>query len=136
MSVYSLSVICLLFDGPLGEHFYWRGMETSSWRVSSLNCPTKNWDFFLKLYWSPKLPQPHQHTSWDSHSRWSFIEWCSGDRWQITGDRWQLIFCFIYLVILDFWYWCYYPHTTRDSVSPLCRILFIFQMPYWILTFP
>ena len=20
-------------------------------------------------------------------------------------------------------YWCYYPHTTRDSVSPVCRVL-------------
>ena len=24
-----------------------------------------------------------------------------------------------------FWYQCYYPHQSRDSVSPICRIFFI-----------
>ena len=28
----------------------------------------------------------------------------------------KLIFLFL------FWYWCYYPHTLKDSVSPLCGI--------------
>ena len=26
-----------------------------------------------------------------------------------------------------FWYWCYYPHKSRDSVSPVCRIFLIFS---------
>ena len=27
-----------------------------------------------------------------------------------------------------FWYWCYYPHWSRDSLSPVCRILFKITM--------
>ena len=40
------------------------------------------------------------------------------DRWQVTHDTWHktpVRFC-------PFWYWCYYLHPSRDSLSPLCNI--------------
>ena len=43
--------------------------------------------------------------------------------WQVTGDRWDIVcspslpICFGF-----FWYLCFYPHTLRDSVSPVCGI--------------
>ena len=38
--------VCLyicMYVCPLGVTFYWSGMETSSQKGSSLNCPNKNW---------------------------------------------------------------------------------------------
>ena len=47
------------------------------------------------------------------------------DRWHVTHD----FFVYLSVYLCLFWYQCYYPHTSRDSVSPICRIfnvLFIF----------
>ena len=55
------------------------------------------------------------------------------DRWQVTGDSCprhvplSVFFCL-------FWYQCYYPYTSRDSVSPVCGIfliLFLFIFFGW-----
>ena len=43
-----------------------------------------------------------------------------GITWGTTHDMWQKG--------LIFWYQCYYLHTSRDSVSTVCRIFF-FQFP-------
>ena len=31
------------------------------------------------------------------------------------------------------WYWCYYPHQSRDALPPVCGI-FLLYMPYWTKT--
>ena len=61
--------------------------------------------------------------------------WCFSDRWQVTQDMWHvtpenfLFFCL-------FWYWCYYRHTSRDAVSPVCGICFkSHSPPGWILPY-
>ena len=38
-------------------------------------------------------------------------------RWQVTGDSWRITFFFIKKM-----YRCFYLHTVKDLVSPLCRI--------------
>ena len=82
---------------------------------------------FVSLYRSSNLPQPHHKTSWDFHSSWSCVEWSSSDRWQVTGDMWHMIF-----FSRIFWYRCYYPHTSRHSVSPVCGILKqVYQYLLW-----
>ena len=73
-------------------------------------------------------------------------------RWHVTGDTWHVIcglwhltydtrhmtffsfflsfllqklfvsFCKIFVNFCPFWYLCYYLHTSRNSVSPVCRI--------------
>ena len=101
------------------------------------------------LYQLPNLPQPHHLTSWDFHSVWSCIEWWSGDRWMVTGDRWHVtrdarrmahdthhMTCDIWYLFFSFfswivWYWCYYPLTSKDSVSPVCSIFLSFLL--WVL---
>ena len=30
------------------------------------------------------------------------------------------------------WYWCYYPHRSRDALSPVCRIFFLVSAVYCI----
>ena len=50
------------------------------------------------------------------------------DRWQVTRDTRQATFSSFLLLFLPFclfWYRCYYPHRSRDSVSPICGIFFI-----------
>ena len=49
------------------------------------------------------------------------------NRWQAIHDMWHLIkknidnfYCFFVF------FWCYYPHTLRDSVSPVCCIFLLF----------
>ena len=41
--------------------------------------------------------------------------------WQMTGDRCMHILLGLHFGIF-FWYWCYYPHTSRDCVFLVCRI--------------
>ena len=56
-----------------------------------------------------------------SCDRWHKI----GGRWQVTGDTWHVkcdTWHVYFLIFLFSWYWCYYPHRSRDSVSPVCRI--------------
>ena len=56
----------------------------------------------------------------------------SSDMWHMTHDMWHLIldpwqfFLSFFLLLSLFWYNCYYPNTSRDSVSTKCRIFFIF----------
>ena len=61
------------------------------WRINVLDIPIL---FKCKkkiiTYPSPNLPKPHHQTSWDFYSSWSCIEWWSGGRWKVTGDRWQV----------------------------------------------
>ena len=40
----------------------------------------------------------------------------TGDRWQMTGDRRRMTGDTYFCCCWSFWYWCYYPHTLRDSV--------------------
>ena len=30
------------------------------------------------------------------------------------------------LLVGFFWYWCYYPHRSRDALSPVCGIFLLF----------
>ena len=48
---------------------------------------------------------------------WSYIECWSGDRWHVTGNRWN-VNIYQYFVC----YWFYYMLTLRDSVSHVYRI--------------
>ena len=48
------------------------------------------------------------------------------DRWHVIGDMWQLThelshYLFIYITFFwFFWHQCYLPHTSTESVSPVC----------------
>ena len=65
-------------------------------------------------------------------------EWVTCDRWQVMHNMWQVIcktwhvtydiWHLIYFILfqfnfLEFFYWRFYPHTLRDSVSPVCGII-------------
>ena len=43
------------------------------------------------------------------------------ETWHVTPDTWHMTW-FYFKTIICFWFWCYYPHTSRVSVSPVCRI--------------
>ena len=66
---------------------------------------------FLLLHQSPNLSLPKHKTCRDFYSSWSCIEWWSDDRWRMI---FLLLFYFIFL------YLCYYPHSLKYSVSPVC----------------
>ena len=38
----------------------------------------------------------------------------------------SLLFCKFCLTSRIFWYWCYYPHRSKDALSPVCGIFLIF----------
>ena len=45
------------------------------------------------------------------------------DKWHMTPNTWYFFFSFFLLnPFYNICYWCYYPHTSRDSVSPVFRI--------------
>ena len=46
------------------------------------------------------------------------------DTWHLTYDTWYFFF-FLSVRFCLFWYRCYYPHTSRVLVPPVCRIFFI-----------
>ena len=59
----------------------------------------------------------------------------TGDMWNMTGDRWHTrgnmwFFSYFFLFFLIsfgfFRYWCYYPHTLKDWVSPVWGILSLY----------
>ena len=62
------------------------------------------------------------------------------DRWQVTCDMWHVTYDMWHLTSDPlFLYWCFYPRTSRDSVSPVCGICFkcphskpIFIYYFWI----
>ena len=49
------------------------------------------------------------------HSKKKTICWgqVTSESWLMTCNQWFFQF---------FWYWCHYPHTLRDIVSPVCGI--------------
>ena len=46
----------------------------------------------------------------------------TGDPWHATGDTWHWTSVTWHFCFCPFWYWCYFPHSLRDSVSLICRI--------------
>ena len=45
--------------------------------------------------------------------------------WHVTCDTWHMAICFPpFCHFWPFLYQCYYPHTLRDSVSPVCGIFY------------
>ena len=55
------------------------------------------------------------HDTWHmTHDTWHMTH----DTWHMTNDTWHF-----YLLLHFFLYLCYYRHTSRDSVSPVCMIL-------------
>ena len=48
----------------------------------------------------------------------------TNEMWYVTCDTRHIIYIFFFLSVCfwPFWYWCYYPHTSRYSVSPVCEI--------------
>ena len=49
----------------------------------------------------------------------------TGDTQHETHDIFIIkIFFFLSFRFCLFWYRCYYPHTSRNTVSPICRIFF------------
>ena len=53
---------------------------------------------------------------------WSKLHRGSGVRSHVTGDKWLFFRAFLYR--------CYYPHTSRDSVSRICGI-FALHLPFY-----
>ena len=47
----------------------------------------------------------------------------AGDRWHVTVDIYDTSLFVLGFSHWYYWYWCYYLHTLRDSVSPGCRFL-------------
>ena len=43
-------------------------------------------------------------------------------KWSLTPATWFFLFFFFSVCFGPFKYWCNYPHTSRDSMSPVCRI--------------
>ena len=39
--------------------------------------------------------------------------------------------CMFSVYLCPFWYWCYYPHQSKDSVYPVCRIFFTQYLEYF-----
>ena len=88
---------------PLGVTFYWRGLETSSWRCSSLKCLNKNWNFCLLLFsaiFLKLLYSINQKISCSGITKpaWTFIAaeaaqrigQVTKDAWQMTGNMWHM----------------------------------------------
>ena len=46
------------------------------------------------------------------------------DTWHVTHDTWFSSSSLLSVRLQLFWYWYFYPHKSRDSVSPVCRIYF------------
>ena len=71
-------------------------------------------------------------------SGWRVYRWL----WHISRRLWVFLFWIIFLFFFCFflvfvyfwstllWYRCYYPHWSRDSMSPLCRI---FKSSFYIV---
>ena len=92
----------------LGRFSLWAAMSVVVLSVCLRPPPTqnfeteRNWDFWSKrlflnycfTLFITNLPQPHHQTSWEFHSSWSFIEWWSGDWWQMTYDKCLIFFTF------------------------------------------
>ena len=76
--------------------------------------------FFLTLQWSSPHKKEMQYSSMDKNVDQCFVVECtatppSPPPNQFPWERKKNAVCF-------FLYWCFYPHRSRDSVSPLCRI--------------
>ena len=57
--------------------------------------------------------------------------WGCWRNWQVTCDSWHTTYHIFYLIYFfvpfcQFLYGCYYPHTLRHSVSPVCRIFLMY----------
>ena len=113
-----------------------RKIETYNQRASSLNCLKK--DFFLDsqqfnkkkiLFQSPNLPQPHHLLLWDFQNTWSCLELWSGDRQQVTGDRWRMTCNISKLSIKKIVLVLLSAHIERLSVSRV-RDFYSTRLPY------
>ena len=51
--------------------------------------------------------------------------------WHLTWYTWHVKLDFFWIFFWIFWLLCYYLHTLRASVSPLCRIFFL--MYKWLI---
>ena len=80
---------------------------------------------FLALQFFPDLQLANKGhiINWSGDQCWPMICTCmTGDMWNMTGDMWHVV-CLQH--------WCYYPHMSRDSVSPVCGI-FILWICGWM----
>ena len=76
---------------------------------------------FFVLFWGKYCVfySCYHQTPKNFQSRCSCIKWWSCDRWFMTVDMWHIIFFSFFIIV---WYYCYYLHTLRFSVSPICVI--------------
>ena len=88
-----------------------------------------HFDIFLGFCLFPK--QPTMHSGGFSRGRSVAVAVGVSDWWHVTPDTWHVIhdtwhffFPNFLLLFCLFWYRCSYLHTSRDSVSPACRIYF------------
>ena len=42
--------------------------------------------------------------------------------WHVTPELWHIFFLLLTVCLCSFWYWCYYPHKSTYSFSPVCGI--------------
>ena len=86
--------------------------------------------FFLIFYISSNLWRPHHQTSWDFHSRWSYKEHWSGDRWHMTHGFNFLVLMLISARVKRL----RASRLQKNSFFPLEIVTFPFLPPAWAKT--
>ena len=74
------------------------------------------------FHWIGSLGQFRWHVT---HDKWHMTH----DTSHITYDMWRIVFfsILVFFPFCPFWYWCYYLHLLRDSLSPVWGIFIAFQ---------
>ena len=102
-----------------------RGLETSGQRT---NCYTKKLFFFL-FEWSKNLLGFYFIWTWGSIFVNQLTVYGGGrgvSRGRVCGSS-----CWHWGQMVIIWYWSSFPHTSRNSVSPICGVLTMYRTCNW-----
>ena len=101
--------------------FLFHGVFSTRLNKFGSTSPVRMWRFYIKsiIYYYGHIPHVEDHSS--------ALYYCTqipNDMSHLTPDTWHMTPDLVKDFFLNYFflYWCFYPHTLRDSMSPVCRI--------------
>ena len=119
----------LLSTGPTRSNLWTENyslntvMETSSQRGSYLNSRirTEQEKKTMRHYFFLNSNKYLTSCSYITKLPWTL----TSSLHRVRNDTWHVTHHYLvsFFFLSDFWHQCYYPHTSRDSVSPVCGVV-------------